>query len=298
MRCRLLGDEDVLGLSADAAVGAMRDAVLLAHAGRLAAPPRIRAQLDELAYVFTVGAVAGGPAGFRVYRAGAPAGDQLVAVWDAEGRLDGVIVGDELGARRTGALGAVSVDALARPEADSVAVIGSGVQAWVALWALRAVRRPASVRVHSPDGSHRTEFARRARQKLGLAAQAVDSAAEAVRGADVVIMATRSTTPVIDAADVAAGTHVVTVGPKAADGHETPLALAERAAVITCDSPGQAAAYPAPFFVDPSVLVDLGAVVSGDHPGRRSPGDVTLHCSVGLAGTEVMLARRLLDETG
>ncbi len=291
-----MGDDEVLGLSAADAVSAMREAVLLTGDGRLSAPPRVRAQLDDLDYVFTVGGVSGGPAGFRAYRVGEPAGDQLVAVWNDDGELECVVVGDELGGRRTGALGAVAADALARADAETVAVIGSGRQAWTQLWALRAVRRVGTVRIYSRDTTRRSRFAENVTRELGLAAEAVDGAGEAVRGADVIILATRSASPVIDATDVAAGTHVITVGPKTLDGHETPLELVDRARLITCDSPDQATAYGAPFFIDRGALVELSAVISGRHPGRQSPEEVTLHCSVGLAGTEVILAKRVLDQ--
>jgi len=298
VRCRLLGDEEVRGLTAAAAVDAMREAVLLADEGRLSAPPRVRTDLDDLGYVFTVGGVSAGPAGFRVYRVGESGGDQLVAVWNADGELEGLVVGDELGARRTGALGAVAADALARADAETVAVIGSGDQAWTQLWALQAVRRLTAVRIYSRNPERRDRFAHRVTAGLGLAAEAVSDPGEAVRGADLIILATRSPSPVIDADDVAAGAHVVTVGPKSRDRHETPLELVDRAQLITCDSPEQATAYGAPFFVDRDALIGLGAVLSGRHPGRRSPEEITLHCSVGLAGTEVMLAQRLLDQTG
>jgi hypothetical protein len=155
MDCGLWGDDAVRTLTAADAVRAMREAVLAAYAGQISAPARVRVELSDLDYVFTVGAVAGGPTGFRAYRAGTPAGDQLVAVWDAAGRLTGVIVGDELGARRTGALGAVAADALARHDSHAVAVIGSGRQAWTQLWALTAVRDIRSARIFSPQVGRR-----------------------------------------------------------------------------------------------------------------------------------------------
>jgi ornithine cyclodeaminase/alanine dehydrogenase-like protein (mu-crystallin family) len=43
-------------------------------------------------------------------------------------------------------------------------------------------------------------------------------------------------------------------------------------------------------------LIDLGAVINGTAGGRSSPRDITLHCSVGLAGTELILAALLLDQ--
>ncbi len=292
---QVLTDEAVARLSPRTAVAAARDALLQMGEGRLSAPPRVRSQLAGIDYVFTAGALADGATGFRCYRAGEPAGDQLTAVWDPEGRLIGVVVGSELGARRTGGLGAVAADVLSRADAQDVAVIGSGAQAWTQLWALTAVRRLRRVRVYSPTEHRKLAFAVRARDELGISAEAVSSPATAVREADIIILATRSTTPVIDVGDVPAGAHLTTVGPKVAEAHETPIDLLAEAAIVTCDSPGQATAYPEPFFTAPQRLTSLADVLLGRTPGRRRAQDITVHCSVGLAGSEILLAERLLE---
>lgn len=290
---RVAGDEDVRAIPAATAVDAMRRLFVSASEGVLDAPPRLRAGLGEREYVFTVGGLRDGPSGFRVYRAGEPAGDQLTAVWSSDGRLRGIVTGDELGARRTGALGAVAAELLALQDAASVGVIGSGTQAWTQLWALTAVREIDRVRVYSPTTQHREDFARRAASELKLETTAVASASAAIAEAELIILATRATTPVIEAGDVSPGAHVVTVGPKFASGHETPTELVEIASIITCDSPAQAHAYSEPFFTGAAELVDLADVVAGRAPGRRGPEEITLHCSVGLAGSEVALAARL-----
>lgn len=274
---QILNNEDVRAAPASAVVAAAREALLQAGRRELVAPPRGRIELGSVDYVFTAGALADGTSGFRAYRAGQPAGDQLVAVWDALGCLTGVVVGDELGARRTGALGAVAVDALARTDAHTLGLVGTGRQAWTQQWAVAAVRDLKQVRVYSRSKQHREDFA-----------------ATAVRDADIVVLATRSTEPVIEAADVAIGAHVTTVGPKFRDSHEAPLQLLTAAAVLTCDSPEQAAAYPEPFIIDSTSLVSLADVLLGVAPGRRSRDDITVHCSVGLAGSEVLLAQHLL----
>lgn len=291
---RVLTDEDVRAASAATVVAAAREALLQAGRGELAAPPRARAELGGVDYVFTTGGLADGTSGFRAYRAGQPAGDQLVAVWDADGHLMGLVVGDELGARRTGALGAVAADALARRDADIVGVVGTGRQAWTQLWALTAVRDLTQVRVYSPNEQHRRDFAARARDELGLLISPTEDAASAVRDAGIVVLATRSTTPVIDVADIAAGAHVTTVGPKFRGGHEAPSELVTTAEIVTCDSPAQAAAYPELFFTGSTPLVSLADVLLGVSQGRRHSDDITVHCSVGLAGSEVLLAQRLL----
>lgn len=186
---RVLTDNDVCGAPAAVVVDAAREALIQAGRGELTGPPQARSELGDVDYVYTTGALADGTSGFRVYRAGHPAGDQLVAVWAADGHLAGLVVGEELGVRRTGALGAVAADVLARPDATTVAVVGSGGQAWSQLWALTVVRDITQVRVFSPNTSHRQAFAARARAELHLAASAVDDAASAVREADIIILA-------------------------------------------------------------------------------------------------------------
>jgi alanine dehydrogenase len=292
----LLFDDDVTArLTPELAVDAARRALIDAYEGRLHAPPRVVAKLGDGELVFTAGGYPDGLRGVRIYQAGLLPSDQAVLVWDGERRLAGCVVGVELGGRRTGALGAVAADALARPEAETVAVIGSGRQAWTQLWALTAVRAAKEVRVHSPTDAHRMAFADRAQRELGLNADPVGSAREAVAGADIVVLATRSTQPVIESEWVEPGAHVNTVGPKTVAAHETPPDLAARAAVVVSDSPAQAAAYDEPFFTDRQPT-HLGGVLCGDLEGRTREADITLYASTGLAGSEVVLAAAQLDQ--
>jgi alanine dehydrogenase len=90
------------------------------------------------------------------------------------------------------------------------------------------------------------------------------------------------------------GTHVNTIGPKFEDTHELSPRVAEKSAIVATDSLAQVDAYPRPFFLAGTParerMVELGEIVAGRRPGRTSPDDVTLFCSVGLAGTEVVLA--------
>lgn len=295
MTTRLLFDEEVRGhLTPTLAVEAARAALIDAYQGRLESPPRIHATVGRGALVFTAGGYAEGACGVRVYQTGRVAADQAVLVWDGDGRLSGCIVGVELGSMRTGALGAAATGALARTDAQIVSVIGSGRQAWAQLWALTAVRQIVEVRVYSPTEGHRRAFAERAAGELGLNATPVPSAQQAVVGADIVILATRSEQPVISSAWVTAGAHVNTVGPKMLSAHETPPDLAADAAVLVSDSPGQAAAYGEPFFTSRE-LTHLGAVLCNDTPGRTSDADITMYASTGLAGSEVVVANALLN---
>jgi ornithine cyclodeaminase len=290
---KVLTDEDVRrGLTPRLAVDAARGCVVDAYRGRLSSPPRLHADVGDTHLVFTVGGFQGGPTGFRAYGTWPGDSDQAVLVWNERGDLMVCVVGSELGARRTGALGGVAVDALAGSGADEVAVIGSGRQAWTQMWALSAVRTPRAVRVFSPNPAHRDRFAARVTTKLGLPASPVESARGAVRGAGIVILATTSRNPVIEADWIERGTHVNTVGPKTRSAHETPPELLDAAAVAVSDSPVQAAGYAESFFTD-RPLEPLGAII-GNGRGRRHPDDITVYCSTGLAGSEVALALALM----
>ncbi|MGC1212154.1 MAG: ornithine cyclodeaminase family protein, partial [Micromonospora sp.] len=134
----LFSDEDVAAtLDAPRTVDAMRDALLAAYQGRLIAPPRASASLGGGRMVLTAGHLTGEWYGFRSYDTfGHPESGQLVVLHDANtGAVRAIAVGEELGSRRTGGLGGVAVDALARPDASTLGVVGSGRQAWTQVWA-------------------------------------------------------------------------------------------------------------------------------------------------------------------
>lgn len=281
----VLTDEEVRRrLSADVAIHAVRNVLAGAEATQ---PPRVRAMVGDRHVVLSV-AAASGWLGVRLRPGGVE--DDAAMAWGEDGRLAVVAVGRELGLRRSGAVGAVAVDALARPDVRVLAVIGSGRQAWGQLWGIAAIRGLAEVRVASPTAEHAARFAHRARRKLALDASVSSDARTAVEGADVIVLATSSPRPVIEAAWVEPGVHVSTIGPKSRTRHEAPPELVDRAAVFAVDDPGQIAALGEPFF-STTEPVPLGALLEGSAPGRRSLDDITLFCSAGLPAGDLALLR-------
>jgi ornithine cyclodeaminase len=282
-----------------AALPAVREAVELHRRGALVAPPRHEVSFGPGSLVFTIGGTELAP-GFRVYETfPGSRQDQLVAVWDGtSGSLQGLIVGQRLGAIRTGALGGLAVDLLAHPDAGSCAVIGSGLQAQTQLLAAAAVRPLSSITVYSRSPGRRQGFADTMAATLGLAIDTCCSAREAVDKAEIVLCATDSATPVLSEEWVQPGAHVNTVGPKWAGYHELPLDLVERAAVVATDATRQIADQGHRHFLADSParhrIIDLGAIANG-RPDRNT-GDVSVYLSAGLAGTEVLVAQALLDQ--
>jgi alanine dehydrogenase len=141
---------------------------------------------------------------------------------------------NHLGQIRTGAASGYATDLLANPEADTLAVIGSGFQARTQVQAIRAVRPIKTVRVWSRDQEKRRKFAE------DCGAQAVATAEEAVRGAQIVVTATNSQDPVLEDGWIAPGTMLNAMGSNVASRRELPGELVRRADVVAVDSLEQA----------------------------------------------------------
>ena len=296
----VLTDPDIAArLDARTAIGWMREALLAAHEGRLHTPPRVSTDLGSGRLVFTTGALDGEWYGYRSYDSfDVSPGAQVVVVHHARtGELMGLAVGNELGPRRVGAIGAVAVDALASPDAATLGLVGTGVQAWNQLWAISAVRSLAAVQVFGPDPVRRNAFVARVSAELGLPVVAVGSAREAVEDKDLVVLATSSPTPVVSASWIRPGSYVTTLGPKQVGRAEFGPDLVARADVAVTDSVAQTSAYDPPFILTGTPqherLRSLGAVLAGDVAGRTAPEQTVIFCSVGLAGTETYLLARL-----
>ncbi len=287
-----------------AALRAVEAALAERARGKLVAPPRSIMEFPGFGdLVFTVGGSVGERpvVGFRVYDTfDGPQHAQITAVWSADNaRLLGVIVGERLGEIRTGAIGGVAIRHMSAPQAELVGIIGTGRQARTQLLAAAAVRKLRRVRVFSRHEESRRQFAVEMQELIGLPVEPVASARAAVEDADIVICATSSKVPVLEAGWLKAGAHVNTVGPKTASGHELSVDVAERATTIATDSLAQVSAYGEPFFLDGTTsaarIIELGAITSGKIAARQRPGDITLFCSVGLAGTEVLVAAAIFE---
>lgn len=186
---------------------------------------------------------------------------------------------------RTAAASAVATDGLARKNASVLGIIGSGVQAQSHLAALRHVRSFKEVRVWSPRNA--LGFAERHKVK------AVPSAADAVRGADVVVVAASSTTPVLQGRWLSPGTHVNAIGATRPDWRELDDDLVTTARVFV-DSREAALRESGDVMAARSVITEIGAVVAGTAPGRQSDQEITLFKSVGVAVEDVAAAALVL----
>ena len=175
---------------------------------------------------------------------------------------------------RTAAASAVATRLLSKSDASVLAIIGSGVQAESHLEALRLVRDFSEVRVWSP-------------RRAGAFAEkhhvhSTTSAEAAVRGADVIVVATSSTEPVLRGEWVAPGAHVNAVGATRPDWRELDDALVRRAKLYV-DSREAASHESGDVIAAGAIVAEIGEVIGGTCPGRESAQEVTLFKSVGVA---------------
>jgi ornithine cyclodeaminase len=217
----------------------------------------------------------------------------VILLFDPEnGTPVALVDGTYITAARTAAASALATRLLAREDAATLAVVGTGVQARSHARALTRVRRFDEVRVAGRD----PKKAERLAAELG--ATPCETVEAAVRGADVVAATTHSTEPVVRREWLAPGTHVNSVGlnPAGRELDEETI----RDAVLVVESRASALAPPpagAPELVgiDPShVHAELGELVTGERPGRTSPEELTVYKSVGVAVQDVAAAALVL----
>jgi ornithine cyclodeaminase/alanine dehydrogenase-like protein (mu-crystallin family) len=302
---RILTDEDIdRTLEIETVLNVIEQTLRAKAEGALIAPPRFSLEVNAGALVFTAGTETkySSSIGFRVYDTFSDQSvdhQQLVAVFDSQtGNFRGLVIGKLVGALRTAAINAIAIQHMARSDAKNLGILGSGFQAGYHTQAAMVARQFQRAKIYSPNISHREVFAAEMSARTGIPIEAAGSAEEVVRFAEVLICATKSTSPMLDASWVAPGTHVNTIGPKFKGMAEIPYELAQKSRVIATDSLQQADSYPKPFFLletpERERMLDLSEIVVGKQQGRLSSNDVTLFCSVGLAGTEVVLADEAL----
>jgi len=209
------------------------------------------------------------------------------------GELTAVMDGRYITEVRTAAASAVSVRHMARADASVLAILGSGVQARSHLEALPLVRSFTEIRAWSPTPDHLQRLVADAR----IPVHATRSAEEAVRGADVVVLATNSVTPAIENAWVGPGTHVIAMGACRPTQQEVDPALVARAYLVVDsrdaalqESGDIAIPIRQGVFTADHVRAELGEIVTGRKPGRSGPDQVTLFKSLGQAIEDLVAA--------
>ncbi len=239
---------------------------------------------------------AGGPFGAKlisVYPENFSNGEQshqgVIVLFD---RLSGapvcVVHAGEVTAIRTGAASAAATDALARPDACRLALLGYGEQALTHARAIGKVRALHSITVWGRSHTRAEALAEKLSAELELAAHASASAEAAVAEADIICTLTSSPTPILHGAWVRPGAHVNIVGSSHAGPVEVDNDLVVRARFIADSREGVLAqgaeflnARKAGLIGDDHIVGEIGEVLAGRIAGRRSGDEITAYKSLG-----------------
>jgi alanine dehydrogenase len=236
--------------------------------------------------------------GLKAYTAFRGGARFLVPLYSGEdGRLLALMEADWLGQMRTGAASGLATKFMARPDAATLGVIGTGQQARTQVMAVAAVRPLTSVLAYGRDEARRVAFAQEMTARIGVPVRPAASADEAVREADIVVTMTTARDPVLRGAWLRAGTHVNAAGSNWANRREVDDATVERSAVVAVDSLEQAQLEAGDLVLpaaagrfDWARAVELGTILDGKVAGRPSPEAITLFKSVGVALEDVATA--------
>ena len=283
-----LGEEEVRSLlRMEELIPAMASALRDLSAGKVEQPMRLVLPVAEHKGFFAVMPAYGGALGAKLVtfypnNKGVHTHHAMILLFRPETgeplvTMDGRLITE----MRTAAVSAVATDALARGDASVLAILGSGVQARSHLEALRIVRKFREVRVWSPRNSK--EFAR----QFNVSAAA--SAEEAVRGADVIVVATAATTPVLMGEWLSPGAHINAVGATRPNWRELDDE-ALRKARIYVESREAAMKESGDIIAAGQVFAEIGEVVAGSKNGRESDEEITLFKSVGVAVEDIVAA--------
>lgn len=302
----------------EALAGAMSDL----SAGRASVPNRVGARVDHhdglLAampgYTPSAGALASKLVTLFPGNAGTalPTHQALIAIFDPDnGRPAALLDGTAITAIRTGAGSALATRLLARDDAATLAILGTGVQARSHARAVPHVRPFEELRVAGRDRAKAEALAEELGGELDMVVRAGSSWQEACEGADVVCATTHALEPVVRREWLAPGAHVTSVGYNP-HGREVDDATVADALVVVESRDAALAPLPAGSndLLEPieralidaqHVHAEIGEVVDGTRPGRTSPEQITLYKSVGVAvqdGAAAALVLRAARERG
>jgi ornithine cyclodeaminase len=253
---------------------------------------------------------------------GAPFGAKLISVYPdnfAKGRQShqGVVVlfepetgepvcvahAGEITAIRTAAASAVATDALARPEASRLGLLGYGEQAATHARAIAKVRRLESIAVWGRSRDRAEAFAARTSAELGLPATAMNEVEPLAADADIICTVTAAREPILKGAWVRPGTHLNLVGSSVAGPVEVDNDLVVRSRFVADSREGvlrQGAEFlrakEAGLIGDDHIVAEIGQILAGAVPGRTSPDQITAYKSLGHVVQDLASAWALCAE--
>ncbi len=302
----ILTEDDVRAvLTMDLALAAVEAAFRKIALDEAVNVPRQRCQTDTvMLHVLPAAAKTLGALGFKAYTTGRFDPQFKVYLFDPKaGGLTAVLDADHLGRVRTGAATGVATKKLARSDASTVGLIGTGRQARTQLEAVCKVRAITGAKVFGRDESKRAAFAAEMSAVCGVAVEPVASAREAVEGRDIVITATSSREPVLKGEWLAPGAHVNLMGSNFLTSAEADVEVFRRAKLVAVDSKEQGRLEAGDFVAALSEHVlawpdikEFSQVLVNRYPGRQSPDDITVFKSLGLGVQDIATGVKVVEQ--
>lgn len=300
----LLSDDDVrqvltMPIAIDAverAFHGLNDGSFLLHSRR-----RFRAPGGGFLHYMAAADMAGGYEGLKVYTYAKGTVRFIVLLYRCDtGELAALIEAGYMSRLRTGAATGVATKFMARQDACTVGMIGTGSHAPAQIEAVCAVRPIKRIRVFSRREEKKRDFARTMSGRLQAPVEAADSCEAALRQADVVITMTTAAHPVVRSAWLAPGVHVNAAGSNQAHKSEIDRETVRCAGLIATDSVEQAKIEAGDLIQafgederDWSRVCELAQIVAGKTPGRHDASETTLFKSNGIAIEDIAVATRV-----
>ena len=221
---------------------------------------------------------------------GVPSGMGTILLFDARScALVCVMDGSLITGLRTGAAGAVSVKALARKNAKTIASIGTGNQARMQIRAINEVMKIEEIRAWDSNRDALAKYERDIESELGIPVVMASSKKEAVEQADILITTTRGKGSLVEAGWVKPGTHIVAIGTDQQGKQELDPEIFRNAKIVNdsieqCIEKGETW-HPLNrnIITKDDIHAEIGEILLGKKPGRENDQEVTIFDSTGMA---------------
>jgi ornithine cyclodeaminase len=217
-----------------------------------------------------------------------------------DGQVLAIMNASAITAIRTAAVSGLATRLLARSDATELAIVGTGVQARAHLDSMAAARTFSRARIAGRTASKADSFVSELSSKYPFRLEAAESAEDAIRGADVIVTATNAAEPVLRRTWVKPGAHINAVGSCSPKKREidTETVVASSFFVDRRESAlNEAGDYIIPAsegaIGSSHIRGELGEILIGQSRGRRSPEEITLFESQGIAIEDLAAAQFL-----
>lgn len=225
-----------------------------------------------------------------------------ILLYSREDGLLAVMEADWLGQLRTGGANALAASLMARPEARKVGLIGAGRQAIAQLLGLEAVHCMNEVCIFARRRANLEAFCERMSLMLKSKIRIASSVQEAVGDADIIVVATNSSTPVLSRVDLPAGVHINAMGANAAARMELDPEIVIAASAIATDDVDQARKEAGEFIalgdrLDWSRIQPLHKLVIDGGLSGRDPRSTSVYKSLGAGLEDLAIASLLYDRS-